>query len=82
MLRIEKLRLSAGAGVETDYLRAEADLLAARANAAEARNRAAAARAELARIAGELTPEWVARAFAAASEASSAPASPQRGEVP
>ncbi len=71
VLRIEKLRLSAGAGVETDYLRAEADLLAARANAAEARNRAAAARAELARIAGELTPEWVSRAFVAANAASS-----------
>ncbi|HEV8239650.1 MAG TPA: TolC family protein [Thermoanaerobaculia bacterium] len=84
VLRVEKLRLSAGAGVETDYLRAEADLLAARANAAEARNRAAAARAELERIAGELTPEWVARAFVTSvtSEASSAPASSQRGDVP
>jgi outer membrane protein len=63
VLRIEKLRLSAGAGVETDYLRAEADLLGARAAAVEARNRAAAARAELARIAGELTPEWLTRAL-------------------
>ncbi len=63
VLRIEKLRLSAGAGVETDYLRAEADLLASRAAAADARNRAAAARAELARVAGELTPEWLARAL-------------------
>jgi len=65
VLRIEKLRLSAGAGVETDYLRAEADLLASRAAAAEARNRAAAARAELARITGELSAEWVAQAFVA-----------------
>jgi len=78
VLRIEKLRVSVGAGVETDYLRAEADLLAARANAAEARNRAAAARAELARIAGELTTEWVSGAFVAASEASP----PQQDEVP
>ena len=61
VLRIEKLRLSAGAGVEADYLRAEADLLGARANAAEARNRVAAARAELARVAGELSAEWVAQ---------------------
>jgi len=68
VLRIEKLRLSAGAGVETDYLRAEADLLASRAAAAEARNRAAAARAELARIAGELTPEWLGRTLVGAEE--------------
>ena len=80
VLRIERLRLSAGAGVESDYLRAEADLLAARANAAEARNRVAAARAELARVAGELSEEWVATSFVVAAGAP--PAAPPPEETP
>ncbi len=72
VLRIEKLRLEAGAGVEADYLRAEADLLQARASAVEARHRVAAARAELQRTTGELSAEWVERAFT--SEAQPTPA--------
>ena len=59
VLRIEKLRLSAGAGVETDYLRAEADLLAARASLAEAEQSVILARVDLARAAGQLTPAWL-----------------------
>jgi outer membrane protein len=52
--RIEALALEAGAGVQTDYLRAEADLLSARAALAEARHGAAAARVRLARATGRL----------------------------
>jgi outer membrane protein TolC len=64
VVRVERLRLSAGAGVEADYLRAEADLLLARAAAIEARNKVAATRAELARVAGELSAPWVESAYA------------------
>lgn len=63
VVRIERLRLGVGAGVEADYLRAEADLLAARAAAVEARNRVASARAELARATGELSAAWVEERF-------------------
>jgi outer membrane protein TolC len=55
--RIEALALEAGAGVQTDYLRAEADLLSARAALAEARHGAAAARVRLARATGRLSVE-------------------------
>jgi outer membrane protein TolC len=72
VVRVEKLRLAAGVGVEADYLRAEADLLQARASAIEARHRAAAARAELQRTTGELSAEWVERAFAAEPPAAAA----------
>lgn len=59
--RVEQLRLDAGAGTQTDYLRAEADLLAARADLAAARHAMVAARVELARATGELTPDWLRR---------------------
>jgi outer membrane protein len=52
--RIEALALEAGAGVQTDYLRAEADLLSTRAALAEARHGAAEARIRLARATGGL----------------------------
>lgn len=52
--RIEALALEAGAGVQTDYLRAEADLLSTRAALAEARHGAAEARVRLARATGGL----------------------------
>ncbi len=65
VVRVERLRLTAGAGTEDDYLRAESDLLTARAAAVEARGRVATARAELARVSGELSAAWVAEAFAA-----------------
>lgn len=61
VVRIEKLLVESGAGVEADYLDAEADLLAARAGLAEAQNGEMAARMDLARITGELEPAWIDR---------------------
>lgn len=61
--RIEKLRLEAEAGTQSDYLDAEADLLAARAAWVEARYAALAARVDVARAVGELDPEWLAASF-------------------
>jgi outer membrane protein TolC len=58
--RIERLSLEAGAGTQTDYLRAEADLSRARSLLVEAQHAEIAARVELARVIGELTPEWLA----------------------
>lgn len=60
VVRIELLSLQAGAGIQTDYLRAEADLLRVRSALVEARYAQIAARFELARVVGELTPEWLA----------------------
>ncbi len=60
VVRIELLALDAGAGTQTDYLAAEAELLRTRAALTEARHAAIAARIDLARITGELTPEWLA----------------------
>lgn len=60
VVRIELLSLEAGAGTQTDYLRAEADLMRARSAMVEARHAEIAARVELARAVGELTPEWLA----------------------
>jgi outer membrane protein TolC len=61
VVRIEQLSLEAGAGTQTDYLRAEANLSRARALLVEAQHAEIAARVELARVVGELTPEWLAR---------------------
>jgi outer membrane protein len=60
VVRAERLRLDAGAGVEADYLDAEAELLALRAERIEAEHAALAAEVEVARLAGELSPAWVA----------------------
>ena len=60
VVRIEQLSLEAGAGTQTDYLRAEANLSRARSILVEAQHAEIAARVELARVAGELTPEWLA----------------------
>jgi outer membrane protein len=60
VVRIERLRLDAGAGIEADYLEAEAELLALRARRIEAEHAAVAARVELARLAGELSAGWIA----------------------
>jgi HlyD family secretion protein len=57
--RIEQLALDAGAGTQTDYLRAEADLSRARAALVETRHAEIAARVELARVTGELNQEWL-----------------------
>jgi outer membrane protein TolC len=56
--RIERLALETGAGVQTEYLLAEAELLRGRAGLTEARATAVLAIIELARIAGLLTAEW------------------------
>jgi outer membrane protein len=61
VVRIERLSLAEGAGVQTDYLRAEAELAETRAARARAMNLHVAARAELARARGELTPDWIRR---------------------
>jgi outer membrane protein TolC len=57
--RIEQLLLEAGAGTQTDYLRAEADLARARSALVEARHAEISAWIELARVMGELTPLWL-----------------------
>jgi len=59
--RIERLSLDAGAGTQTDYLRAEADLARARSILVEAQHAEIAAWVQLARVVGELTPEWLDR---------------------
>lgn len=61
VVRIERLSLAEGAGVQTDYLRAEAELAETRAARARAVNLHVAARADLARARGALTPEWIRR---------------------
>ena len=58
--RIERLALDAGAGVQSDYLTAEASLLRARAALTDAAAAEVLARVELARVIGELTTAWVA----------------------
>jgi outer membrane protein TolC len=58
--------LDAGSGTQTDFLNAEADLLTAQANLVEARHAEIAARVELARVAGELSLDWLADAVGAA----------------
>jgi outer membrane protein len=57
--RIERLSLDVGSGTQTDYLDAEANLLRARASLIEARHAEISAKIELARITGDLTPEWL-----------------------
>jgi len=61
VVRIERLALDVGSGTQTEYLDAEASLLRARASLIEARHGEISARVELARILGELTPDWLAR---------------------
>jgi outer membrane protein TolC len=58
--RIERVRLAAGPGTQSDYLAAEAELLAARASLVEAKHREIAARVELARVTGGLDRAWLA----------------------
>jgi outer membrane protein TolC len=55
----ERLRLEAGAGIQADYLAAEADLLGARAELARTEYRRIAARIEIARLAGRLDLAWL-----------------------
>jgi outer membrane protein len=64
VVRIRRLTLQTGSGTQTDYLDAETDLLRARASLVEARHGEIGARVELARVAGDLTPAWLASAVA------------------
>ena len=58
--RVERLSLDVGAGVQADWLAAEADLLDARAALVRARADAIVAAVELARAAGVLDLDWLA----------------------
>ncbi len=58
--RIERLALDAGAGVQSDYLTAEANRFRARASLTDARAPEVLAQVELARVTGTLTVDWVA----------------------
>ncbi len=64
--RIQKLLLEVGSGTQVDYLTAEAELAATRASATEARATALISRVELARLTGELTPDWFRQTLEAA----------------
>jgi outer membrane protein TolC len=57
--RIEQLSLATGAGVQTDYLAAEAELARARAELVRARHVAIAVRVTLARATGHLSVAWL-----------------------
>jgi outer membrane protein len=57
--RIEALALETGAGVQTDFIRAEAELLQVRAGLARARHGEILARIRLALATGELTLRWL-----------------------
>jgi outer membrane protein TolC len=57
--RIEALALEAGAGVQTDFLEAQAELFQARAYLSRARHGEVLARIKLARVKGELTLGWI-----------------------
>jgi outer membrane protein len=57
--RIEVLALEVGAGVQTDFLRAQAELFQSRAALAEARHGEVLAGVYLARVMGDLTLSWV-----------------------
>jgi outer membrane protein len=57
VVRTEALALREGAGVQSDYLRAEAELARVRAELSEAESLEAMAHVELAQIMGRLTPE-------------------------
>jgi outer membrane protein TolC len=58
--RIDRLALNEGAGVQSDYLSAEADLFRARAALTDARALELLALVELARISGRLSTDWIA----------------------
>ena len=60
VVRIERLALDAGSGVQTDYLRAEAELFEAQAQLTRAEHGEIIAHIDLARVAGRLSRGWVA----------------------
>lgn len=60
VVRIERLALETGAGVQTDFLRAEAELFDTRSSLAMARQSHVAGHVALAALLGTLSPEWIA----------------------
>jgi outer membrane protein TolC len=60
IVRIEKLSLREGAGVQSDYLLAEAELFRARAGLTEANTQLLLSIVEVGRLSGALSPEWIA----------------------
>jgi outer membrane protein len=59
VVRTERVALEIGAGVQTDFLAAQADLLAARAGLARSRHAEMAAHIEVARLLGMLDEDWI-----------------------
>ena len=59
--RVQRLLLEVGSGTQVDYLAALAELAATRASATEARTAVLLSHVELARLAGELSPDWFRR---------------------
>ena len=57
--RFEALSLEAGAGVQTDFLRAQAELFQARASLSQARHGEILALIQLAQVKGALSLEWI-----------------------
>jgi len=57
--RIEALALEAGAGVQTDFLRAQAELFQARASLSQARHGEILALIQVAQVRGDLSLEWI-----------------------
>jgi outer membrane protein TolC len=80
VVRVERLRLEVGVGVQRDYLAAEADLLAANASLVEARHAATTARVEAARVAGTLSADWLRNGFEAAPAVGVPPTGAPQGE--
>ncbi len=60
VVRIERLELDAGSGLQTDYLRAEAELFEAQAQLTRAEHGEITAQIDLARVSGQLSRRWVA----------------------
>lgn len=61
VVRIEALARDVGEGTQTDYLTVAADLLRTRVTLIDSRYAELLARIELARLTGELSPDWLAR---------------------
>jgi outer membrane protein len=59
VVRTERLALEVGAGIQTDFLAAQADLLTASAGLTRSRHAAVAAHIELARLLGTLDEDWI-----------------------
>jgi outer membrane protein TolC len=61
LVRVERLALEEGAGVQRDFLQAAASLAEARSGLAQARRASVLAEVRLARVSGALTADWLLR---------------------